>query len=248
MVPVRAPKTGEIVADQIRRRIIRGELSQGDCLPPESELLETLNVSRPTLREALRVLEAEQLISIGRGSRTGPRVHLPKVESVARYAGFALQSQRTTIADVYEARLIIEPSVVASLARNKPLESAERLDEEIDRLTGLAVGADRAEFMIGLADFHQVLVELAGNKTLLLITRMLRQIVARFQVVRLEAHPRTPEEQKQVATTGLKSFRKLSRLIRDGDAVAAAAHWRGHLEASNKIWLRYGDQIIDVFD
>lgn len=248
MLPIRVPKTGEIVADQIRRRIIRGELSEGDFLPSEAELIETLGVSRPSLREALRVLEAEQLISVGRGSRTGARVHLPRVESVARYAGFALQADATTIADVYQARLAIEPFVAASVAKTAP-DAATRLDREIDRLEGLVDALDFVQFMIGVAQFHRLLVELSGNKTLVLITRMLQEIVARYQVSFLETHRRKPDEQARIAMTGVKSFRKLSRLIREGNADGAAAHWRDHLETSNKVWLRDsgGGEVIDVF-
>ena len=89
--PIRVPKTAEIVSDSIRQRIISGELQEGDSLPPESQLMEDFSISRPTLREAFRILEAEQLISVVRGSRTGARVHLPHVESVSRYASHILR-------------------------------------------------------------------------------------------------------------------------------------------------------------
>ena len=84
---IRVPKTSELVADQIRRQIIRGDLNEGDSLPPEGTLLATLGISRPTLREAFRILEAESLISVVRGSRSGARVHRPSTELVSRYAG-----------------------------------------------------------------------------------------------------------------------------------------------------------------
>ena len=63
------PKTSEIVADKIRAQIIRGELNEGDTLPPEGQLMDSLGISRPTLREAFRILEAEGLISVVRGKR-----------------------------------------------------------------------------------------------------------------------------------------------------------------------------------
>jgi DNA-binding FadR family transcriptional regulator len=91
LVPIRVLKTAEVVADHIRQRIIRGELKEGDTLPPEGQLMVSLSISRPTLREAFRILEAKQLISVTRGSRTGARIHQPKVEIVSRYAGFGLQ-------------------------------------------------------------------------------------------------------------------------------------------------------------
>src|ERR1700743_246357 len=73
---VRVPKTAELVAAQLGRRIIKAELTEGESLPPEATLMEQFGVSRPTLREAFRVLEAEALISVRRGSRGGaPAAH-----------------------------------------------------------------------------------------------------------------------------------------------------------------------------
>jgi len=66
----RAPKTGELVAGHLRRQIVRGELRPGETLPLEAELMEQYGVSRPTLREAFRILESETLISVRSGGLT----------------------------------------------------------------------------------------------------------------------------------------------------------------------------------
>src|SRR5262245_40782956 len=88
---VRSPKTSELVAQTLRRMIVEGELKDGDFLPNEGELIAQLQVSRPTLREAVRVLEAEGLITVRRGSRTGPRVCVPGPEIVARPGALLLE-------------------------------------------------------------------------------------------------------------------------------------------------------------
>ena len=69
--PVRAPKIAELIADQIRGNIVRGVLKAGDTLPPEVVLGKQFGVSRPTLREAFRILENESLIVVRQGSRGG---------------------------------------------------------------------------------------------------------------------------------------------------------------------------------
>ena len=69
--PVKVPKTAELVATQLRNQIVRGDLREGDALPPEAALMAQFGVSRPTLREAFRVLESEALISVRRGARGG---------------------------------------------------------------------------------------------------------------------------------------------------------------------------------
>jgi len=98
-----------MIAAQIRAQIVRGELNEGDSLPGEVELMEQFDVSRPTLREAFRILETERLIAIKRGARGG-RVLAPSVGVAARYFGFLLQAAGTTIGDLYQARSIIEPA------------------------------------------------------------------------------------------------------------------------------------------
>ena len=77
-------------------------------------------VSRPTLRKAFRILEAEDLISVKRGSRGGARVTQPSLSVAARYVGLLLQVQGTTIADVYEARMVLEARACARLLARRP--------------------------------------------------------------------------------------------------------------------------------
>lgn len=235
--PIRVPKTAEIVADHIRRRIIRGELKEGDFLPPEGQLMASLGISRPTLREAFRILEAEMLISVVRGSRTGARVHAPRVDSVSRYAGFVLQAQNTTMGDIYDARLAIEPFITGRLAERRAPDAIAKLRDEAARLRKLVDEARYVDFMVGLAEFHRVLVELGGNRTLVFLTEILQGMVERYQVTHLVRRPMADDEQRRRAHWGIRSFDKLISLIEAGDAAGAEAHWRLHVVNSNKSWL-----------
>src|SRR5262245_28731201 len=106
MESLRTPKLPAVVADALRRRILTGALRPGDNLPLEHQLAAQLGVSRPTLREALRVLEAESLIRTRRGSRGGAEVIGPSVESAARYVGYLLQFSGTTLDDLAKTRLL----------------------------------------------------------------------------------------------------------------------------------------------
>ena len=133
---VRAPKTAELIATLYRRQIVRGELRPGDTLPSEQQLMEQFGVSRPTLREAFRILEAEDLISVKRGSRGGARVTQPSLSVAARYVGLLLQVQGTTIADVYEARMVLEPACARLLARRRTKQDLADLNACIEELRG----------------------------------------------------------------------------------------------------------------
>ncbi len=209
----------------------------------------SLGISRPTLREAFRILEAENLISVMRGSRSGARVHQPQVESASRYAGFVLQAQSTTIADIYEARLAIEPFVARRLAETRPAGAVERLLKEVDRLHVMVEEHRHREFMIEVVDFHRLLVEVSGMRTLLFLTQLLQEVVARYQVQYLERAKIPNDALRQTSRVGINSFRKLIRLVDTGDANGAEVHWRLHLSNANAAWVPPGQQpmVVDVF-
>src|ERR1700726_3433330 len=116
---VRVPKMGELVASSLRRQIVRGDLAEGDALPSEPELMQQFGVSRPTLREAFRVLESESLISVRRGAHGGAVGHVPNGDVAHRHAALVLEHRGETSGDVYEARGVIEPACVAQVARSR---------------------------------------------------------------------------------------------------------------------------------
>ena len=96
---------------------------------PEPELIARLQVSRDTLREALRILESQQLLEIKRGRGGGAVVRRPGLQAVARYVALLLQLRRTTLAHLEEARSVIEPSAaqqVAMLAGTDHLDGARK--------------------------------------------------------------------------------------------------------------------------
>ena len=77
---VRPQKMADMVAGRIRQMIARGEITDGEWLPTEPELMEQFGVSRPTLREAFRLLESDSLVTIRRGPPGGARVTVPGPE------------------------------------------------------------------------------------------------------------------------------------------------------------------------
>ncbi len=225
---VRVPKTAELVAAELRRRIVLGELREGDNLPPESNLIEEFGVSRPTMREAFRILETEQLISVSRGSRGGALVHLPEVDVVARYAGLFLQSRDTRIADVLEARRLIEPAAAAMFARRRPPALIAELGKTLAQ-AALDVENSRA-YAHHAADFHLKVIEGSGNEALALVGRILGRIT---EAVFLHVTGRMYIV--EMARKGLRSEQKLLELIAAGDAAGAEAHIERHLENSGRI-------------
>ena len=112
------------IADELRALIVGGELSEGDSLGHEPELVERFGVSRPSLREALRILEAEGLITVVRGVLGGVVVHEPDERMTARAAALVLQARNVPLADVYDARSLIEPTAARIVATSRSRRSA----------------------------------------------------------------------------------------------------------------------------
>src|SRR3954464_6136386 len=120
------------IADELRRLIIEGELEDGESLGHEPDLIERFGVSRPSLREALRILEAEGLITVVRGVLGGVVVNRPDHRMAARTAAIVLQARNVSLEDVFEALTIIEPSAVGLVASGRGRKaSARRLRELI---------------------------------------------------------------------------------------------------------------------
>ncbi|MCW1384787.1 GntR family transcriptional regulator [Novosphingobium sp. KCTC 2891] len=238
---IHVPKTSELVADKIRAQIVRGELNEGDALPPEGQLMDSLGISRPTLREAFRILESEGLISVVRGSRTGAKVHKPSVDLVSRYAGYVLEAQGTTIADLYQARLAIEPTVVRWLATDRGGQATERLRMILAEMEQLLSEDRHEDFIDKVEVFHQALVAASGLKTITFMSRMLINLAGKHQRDFQKRHPRSQETRRKSHRAGLRSYQKVLDLIDAGAVEDAVAHWRLHLNNANATWTSEGE-------
>lgn len=242
----RAREKPQQIADELRRLIVSGELSEGDSLGHEPELVERFGVSRPSLREALRILEAEGLISVVRGMLGGVVVHEPNERMTARTAALVLRARNVSLADVHEARSLLEPTavrVVASLRSRRPAVS------ELQRLVDdqVRVILDPDAFGPANARFHERLVALAGNQTLSLVAEMLNEIVARA----VTAVSKTGSADTSVATRrrGIRSQERLISLIQAGKASDAEAHWRTHMSVVGRVLLgQRATTVIDLID
>jgi DNA-binding FadR family transcriptional regulator len=232
---IRVPKTAELVAADLRRKIVRGELAEGDALPSEAALMADFAVSRPTLREAFRVLESESLITIRRGARGGARVQVPDGNVAASYAGLVLEYRGTTLRDVYDARTVIEAPCAALLAKRRTPEDLERLRAAVAEAKVLM--DNPSAFIRAHLEFHALVVRLAGNETLAVLNGMVRHIIdlANWSHVDLDAG--SPENVR-ANKRGFRAHVRLVELVADQQAEAAEDLWRLHLqEAENYLLL-----------
>jgi len=223
---LRLPKAGELVARHLRNRIIRGELPEGMMLPSEHDLIRQFGVSRPTLREAIRVLESEQLLQITRGLHGGARVLKPNIDVAARYFGFLLQASGIELADVYRTRVAIEPAAVRILA-------TERRPETIAALRACLDASDQAtqtsENALAFSRFHRVIIEETQVETLILLMSMLNNILDRYMLAVAAVFGQYVEAAAEIAKAS-RSRRKLIGFIEQGESDRAADLWRRYLQ------------------
>lgn len=231
---VRVPKTAELVAGALRRQIVRGDLKEGDALPSETALMEYFGVSRPTLREAFRVLEAEALITIHRGSHGGARVHTPNGDVAARYAGLVLEHRGATLADVYEARAVLEPPCAGILAARRTARDLSRLWRAVEEAEAAYEDGPKAAAL--QTDFHSLIIDLSRNETVRVLSGMLRHIIEIATLTRVERDAGTPQE-RHATHQGARSHRRLVELVEARDAEGAERLWRKHLTETSRFLL-----------
>lgn len=243
---VRVPKTAEVVAQSLRKQIVRGELPAGSSLPSETVLTEVYGVSRPTLREAIRVLETERLITVRRGARGGATVHAPTPTTVAQHAALVLEHDGATLADVLTARVLVEAPCAGIAATTRTAADVVRLRELVGRCE--LVNHDHLRLAVEHSGFHTAVVEIAGNATMLLMHKMLRRIIDMAKVRRLDNVDEATARVKAL-NFGTDAHSTLVDLIEAGDAAGAEQHWTRHLIASNRYMLDADEDIVlDVFD
>lgn len=236
----------QLIADELRSLIIEGELSEGDSLGHEPDLVERFGVSRPSLREALRILEAEGLITVVRGVRGGVIVHEPDHRMTARTAALVLQAQNVSLADVFEFRSMLEPMAARALAG---MRSRRAVVAELRSLIAKqqAVIENPEGFGPANAVFHKRLVSLSGNQTFSIVAEMLNEIVERA----VTAVSREGDAVGSVSTRqrGIRSQERLLELIEAGDGVAAEEHWRAHMQIVGKVMLgQEASTVVDLLD
>ena len=225
---IRIPKAAELVADTLRRRIVTGEYEADELLPPEGTLMSTFNVARTTIRDAFRMLESEGLIVVRRGAGGGGRVRPPGIGLVADYAGVLLQYRGATLADVHLARILVETPAARLLAEEHSNDKKvlARLRAALDEET--AAMNDPAALTRAEGRFHQLIVELTGNDTLLMLSAVANRIIAE-QVERargIKARDATAKHYKEAH----RAHERLVDLISVGASQEAETLWRRHLE------------------
>lgn len=240
-------RVAESVAADLRKRILRSE-ADNEPLPRQEVLTQQYGVSGPSLREALRILETEGLVTVRRGKFGGAYVHKPSWSSAAYAFALSLQGQGATLEELAQSLLVLEPMAAAACA------AREDRDESI--VPALRDNIAKAEKHIGdgasysrvARSFHEILVTGLENQAMRLLTQSLVAIWSIQEQIwadTVSAASEYPgvESQRESHRTHVRTL----HLIEEGDTDGVTKLSTTHLQAVQELVLaRFGDEFIDA--
>lgn len=213
----RVPKASDLLADDLRRRVIGEGLEPGTPLPSETDLVAEWGFSRATVREALRLLEVDGLIRIKRGPGGGITVGRPEPSHVTRSLALLLSVDEAPLRDLFDFRKLVEPPAAAMAA-------ASASDVQRQALAAIADGtAEVGERQDGdRVDLHLLLAEASHNALLRVVQVVVGEVVGRYT----DDEP-LPDPDLEVLD---RAHRRIARSVADGKGEAAARAMLRHLE------------------
>ena len=223
-----ARTASEAVAEKLRAQIATGALKPGDMLLSETALLEVFGVARPTMREALRLLESDGLVTVRRGVNGGARVEEPDMGALARRAGLHLQLRGADLHDLFAAQRVLQPGAVALAAEARTDADLLALRDGIE-----AVGCceDLDSFADAATAFLDLVVHASGNETLALVSELISQLLHDELRSHLQAAV-PPEEGVELVPWCVEQYARVVDLIEARDAAGAREFWDAHLAAT----------------
>lgn len=159
----RARSKAEHIAMQLLERIVDAGLAPGQSFATEAELLAQFDVSRPTLRESLRILESQGVVELRPGPGGGIVARRPSVDMLAHGLSIFLRLHDVPFATVLEARELIEPALTREAALNG---SEAEFDELAGSIARMQAPGDQAQFIEENRVFHGIIARASGNKVL----------------------------------------------------------------------------------
>jgi len=203
--PVSRVRTYELVLERIETQIVSGALRAGERLPPERELAELLGVSRPAVREALRVLEAQGAVrsQVGQGPGSGTTIDRVPQDALSRLLRLHVALGSFPLEDVIETRVALERSIVVLACRKARPQDLARMHSALLAMDDPEV--DRETFNQLDIDFHVAIAEAGGNRLMSDVTRAIRESVRIPFLAAVTAMPETGQHSWPRVRDGLRA-------------------------------------------
>ena len=222
-----APRTYQVVLARIEEDLVAGKIGVGGRLPGERILAERYGVSRASVREAIKVLEAMGMIrtATGSGPEAGAVIIAEPAAPIAMALRWHLASSHLPVSDIVGARVLIESWSVAGAA-NRAAEAGIDLGPAVALLDAMdAPDLPRSEFLALDADFHVVLAELAGNIVVSAVMTAMRQGIHAYVTAAVDRVADWPA----MASRLRAEHRGILDLVSRGEGVKASSVVTAHI-------------------
>ncbi|WP_074221628.1 FadR/GntR family transcriptional regulator [Rhodovulum sp. ES.010] len=217
------------VAEAIKDWVVAQKLRPGDRLPGEADLMDRFGMSKGTIREAMRILEAQGLIRTRTGPGGGSFVHEVSRQRAKALLGNYFYFKNLTLGDIYQLRLALEPQLAAALAGTLSEEVLTRLEANIAAYDAPSASLDEErEQHVNSLKFHAILAEQAENQLLGFIIDFMVSLLSDLTVYRRLYMPRNTE----LWAKGRDYQVRLVMALRAGDAGAARAIMEAHMRTA----------------
>jgi DNA-binding FadR family transcriptional regulator len=239
-------RIAETVASELRTRILSG--NDDYRLPTQDQLVKEFGVSYPSIRESLRILETEGLVTVRRGNVGGAEVHRPDESSAAYHLGLALQGARVTLGDLAAALQMLEPLCAAECARRPDRAEVVVPALEANIHACEEVVGDGVAFTRTAREFHDLVVAFTPNATVRCVVSSLVTLWSAQEQAWAETLTRRGEyPSKPQAHDAARVHARLVTAIADGDDAEAERLARAHLRATQSVVLeRYDAGVVNA--
>lgn len=220
------------VAEAIKAWVMDQDCQPGQRLPSETDLMARFGMAKGTIREAVRILEAQGLVKSRTGPGGGVFVHQVPEERAAALLGNYFYFDKLTIDDIYQIREVLEPELAASLAGALTPSQLERLEAVIASYDAPATDPEeeRAQH-VELLRFHALLAEMSQNPLLRFLIRFIANMLTEITVSRHLYDPPNPE----LWASGRDYQARLVRALGEGDAEEARRILRDHMRNAHRL-------------
>lgn len=218
--PVSVPKASDVLASRLREQILSGKLVEGSALPVERDLASSVGLSRGTVRDALRVLEIEGLVTTRPGRAGGSFVRRPDATTLGRSLGVLIGGQGVRYRSLLEIRDALEPAAAGLAATNRTDADLARLEEASARLREAVNNIPH--FLQCNVDWHVAVFAASHNEIMTVFLGSLAQATLRATDVPDFNSPKT------MADT-LTAHDRILAAIRKGDPEKASTAMQKHV-------------------
>ncbi len=232
------------VAEAIKGFVVENRMNPGDRLPVESELMKQFNNSRGTIREAMRILEAQGLVKTRTGPGGGCFVHEVSEARTSALLSNYFYFRNLTISDIYQLRKQLEPELVANLAGTLTQQQIQEL-EDITReyeTPPETTEEDRDHHQSSLK-FHARLAEHSSNKLLSFFVRFMANLLAEVTITRRLYEPSNFELWRQ----GREHQLNLIQALKVGDRNQSRQIMLDHMILAEKLMQSQEEQPVKRF-